>query len=103
MNNLTEKEREIIEEMNIGESTAVTIAEEEGLSIEELSESILDGSLVIYEGFNLYELTREFVKNGTFGDVCDTLIRFIDFESMEEELEFEGYKEIDDKFVYVFV
>lgn len=63
----------------------------------------LDEALNIYEssdyiwypGMSLTDVAEELVDSGVFGDVSDSLERYIDYERMGQDLSCDGYKEYD--------
>jgi uncharacterized protein YozE (UPF0346 family) len=50
------------------------------------------GSVEMFNG-ELFDLARYKIKNGDFGFVEETVLKFIDYNEVEEELENEGWEE----------
>lgn len=46
-----------------------------------------------YSGMTLEDVAREFVDEGLFGDVSDTLKKYIDYEQLGNDLSYDGYTE----------
>lgn len=48
-----------------------------------------------YKDYDLAQLAEEFVEEGIFGEISDTLKRYIDYDSLGGELRFDDYAETE--------
>lgn len=53
----------------------------------------LEDNYEFYEGFDLKELAEEFVAEGCFGSVPDSIQGYIDYDAIVRDMEIEGYTE----------
>lgn len=65
-------------------------------------ETALDNyeDVIFYEGQRLKDVAMELVEEGCFGDIPETIAKYIDYDAIARDLEHDGYEETKDGVFY---
>lgn len=92
---LNEKVEEI-NNLNEDEQTAVVaVITATGYDVDEALRIVKDGAYQLYFCDSLIELAEEFVDEGLFGDIPDSIRPYIDYEAIARDLRIDGYVEVE--------
>lgn len=95
---------EEINNLNEDEQTAVVaVITATGCDVDEALRIVKDDAYQLYFCDSLIELAEEFVDEGLFGDIPDSIKAYIDYEKIARDLEIDGYVavEVDGKSVVI--
>lgn len=73
---------------------ALFIMNDQGYSKEDVADVTLD-DIEYYQNVTLKELAEQFVDEGLFGEVAESLSCYIDYEAIARDLQIDGYTETD--------
>jgi antirestriction protein len=97
--------REYAEELNsLEDYEAVAVkylVDDCGYSLTEAMEKYRDG--IVHQADSLEDLAEQFVNDGLYGDIPESIQYYIDYEKIARDLDCDGYKEIryNDQTYYV--
>lgn len=69
------------------------LMDNEGLDLEDALDKWED--VMFYDNMTLEDLAYQFVDEGLFGDIADTIKNYIDYEAIARDLGMDGYTETD--------
>ena len=84
---------ELFEDLDETEIKKIKFLEWQGETTEQALEHIED--VEIYENMDLKEVAESFVDEGYYGEINESIINYIDFDSIARDLSYDGYNEIE--------